>query len=332
MKKISSITILIIYIVAFNITLISCGSMKNKSDSSENNSSTTSNSNGTSTTNSSTAQSGDTIKSIDYNQYIKKVWIVKSWTKGAYYYSSFCISKIANGKIEGKISTEGIVVPSQDYYLPNDNGFLGGLTGEINNDTAECQFSDKDGDKGNVKLVFKTDDEIEANIEYTDKSQSYKNLSQEHKDLSLDGTLLFKPYNIKDVDGFSPFKDQSFTVDLNSWGSVKFVSGKLIGGQHIPTLFYLTNNTGDILYDFGAPFPYNVDVKATSFQDVNKDGLKDIIIIVYDKNDSSLQLAKVFFQKADGSFENDGKLDQEINDSGNNKDIKAVTDYLSKKF
>ena len=46
-------------------------------------------------------------------------------------------------------------------------------------------------------------------------------------------------------------------MNLNSWGNVKFVSGKLTGGNHIPTVFYLTNKDGDILYDFAATLPYS---------------------------------------------------------------------------
>lgn len=254
---------------------------------------------------------------IDYDQYIKRTWIIKKGTDDNENFS-FYISKIANGVIEGKFSMSGVVVA-------NYQSDFGNLVGKINNDTAECQFSDKDGNQGNIKLVFKTNGEIEGTIEYMNKSQTYK-------DLSLDGTFLFKPYNLNDIDVFTPFKDQSFAVDLNSWGNVKFVSGRYIGKYHILTVCFLTNEAGDILYDFNAPFPYAADVKAVSFQDVNKDGLKDIIIIVGNSDNSSSQIATVFFQKDDGSFDYDDALDNEIYDSGNNKDIKTVTDYLSKKF
>jgi hypothetical protein len=134
--------------------------------------------------------------------------------------------------------------------------------------------------------------------------------------------------NVKNIKGFKPIENQSFVVDLNSWGSVKFVSGKLTAGN---VVFYLTNKNGDILYDFDETLPSNVDVKAVSFVDVNKDGLKDIIIISAG-NDSSKQAAAVYLQKDDGSFTDDPKLDQEINASGNNKDIKTVTNYLYQKF
>lgn len=60
---------------------------------------------------------------------------------------------------------------------------------------------------------------------------------------------------------FRSIESQYFKVNLNSWGDVKFVSGKGIGGNHIPTLSYLTNKYGDILYDFSTELPYSVDVK-----------------------------------------------------------------------
>ncbi len=68
--------------------------------------------------------------------------------------------------------------------------------------------------------------------------------------------------NLKDVKGLSLIKEQTFNIDLNSWGNVNFVSGKLTGGAHIPVVFYLTTENGDILYEFNAVLPYSVDVKA----------------------------------------------------------------------
>lgn len=272
MKKIGLTTILIIYIITFCVGLTGCASIKYKSDIYENTSSTNSNTNGISNQN-SLSVNNDNTDSIEYNKYIKKVWIVKNWSKGVYGYSYFCISKIENGEIEGKFSTGGI-------SAPNYGSILGDLAGKISNDTAECQFSDKDGNNGNIKLVFKANDEIEATIEYTNKSQAYK-------DLSLDGTFLFKPFNLNDIDAYTPFKDQSFAVDLNSWGNVKFVSGKYIGKNHILTVCFLTNADGDIFYEFNSAFPYAADVKAVSFQEVNKDGLKDIIIVVGNSDDST---------------------------------------------
>lgn len=250
---------------------------------------------------------------IDYNQYIRKTWVEKDGTNSW----SFCISKIVNGEITGRFTTTVPAVPN--HYD------MGHLTGIINNDTAECQFNDTLGDKGSLKLVFKSNDEVEATLKLADKSKYIKEQPKE-------GTFRFIPYNIKNIEGFSSFENQSFMVDLNSWSNVRFVTGKLIGGNHIPVVFYLTDKYGNILYDFIPDLPYSLDVKAVSFVDVNKDGLKDVIIILVNSDGSEGQIATVYFQKNDGTFNNDPKLDREINDSENNKDIKTVMNFLLKKL
>lgn len=268
-------------------------------------------------------------EAIDYDQYIKKVWIMKTWDGSAYNYSSFCISKIANDKIEGRFSTRMIALPEYSPYSSSDL-YLGHLAGTIHNGVAKCQFSDNKGKKGNVTFILKTKDEIEATIQYTDKLQRYDYKDDSYKEYSLDGTFLFRPYNLKDIGKFSPIKDQCFTVNLNSWGTVNFLSGKLMG-KHIPMAFYLTNQEGDILYDFGYIAPDNVNVKAVSFPDVNNDGLTDIIIIL-NINGGPWHKAEVLFQKTDGSFQGNSGLSLELNNSGNNKDIDTILEYLSKKF
>ncbi|KLU64554.1 hypothetical protein DEAC_c35000 [Desulfosporosinus acididurans] len=255
-----------------------------------------------------------TNDSVDYNQYVKKVWKLKNNSD-----MSFVISKIENSKAIGKLSVLNYTTADK-----NLQSFEADFEGEINKDTAVCQYNDSKGNKGSLKLVFKSNQEIEGTITIADKAKATVQPSL--------GTFYFAPETIKDIKGFSPIEKQSFMVNLNSWGNIKFVSGKLTGGSHVPVEFYLTDKDGDILYDFAATLPYRVDVKAVSFEDVNKDGLKDIIIIVNDEDDSSNCLATVYFQKADGSFANDMKLDQEINESKNNKDVKTVRTFLASKF
>lgn len=257
-----------------------------------------------------------TTDKIDFNQYIKKTWVTK---KGAYNFASFSISKIENRKITGRFNSDMPAVPN-----PYD---LGHLSGTINKDTAECQFSDEIGNKGNIKLVFKPNEKIEATIKLTNKSKFIEQIPKE-------GTFLFLPYNLNNMKEYSVIKDQSFMVDLNSWGIVKFVSAKLMGSDHAsPVEFFLTNEVGDILFEFEPDLPYGLDVKAVSLKDVNKDGLNDIIIILADNYDGpEVPIATVYLQKDNGLFTNDSKLDQEINESGNNKDVKTVIKYLSQKF
>lgn len=249
-----------------------------------------------------------TNNTINYNQFTGKTWIKKNGS----YNTSFCISSISNGKITGYLDSL--------YAVPTTYDFKKNLTGTINKDTAECQLNDSKGNKGTVKLVFKENNQIEATINLTAKSQNTDMQPQE-------GTFEFIPYNLSSIKGFSLLKDQSFMVNLNSWGNVRFVSGKLTAGNHVPVVFYLTDNQGNLLFDFNPSLPYNVDVKAVSFVDLNKNGLKDVIIIV-GANGAS-QLATVYFQNTNGSFTNNPNLDQKINNSGNNKSVKNVESYLS---
>ena len=252
---------------------------------------------------------------IDYNQYVNKMWEKKDDTSNL----SFTISKIGDGKITGKLRVLSFAATDQNLL-----SFEANFEGTINKETAECQY-DSGGNKGDLRLVLKSKNEIEATITIVDKSKTTVQPPE--------GTFEFVPDNIKDIKGFSPIENQSFEVNLNSWGNVKFVSGKLTAGNHVPVVFYLTNKEGDILYDFHATLPYRVEVKAVSFKDANKDGLKDIIIIVDDEDPNGGDcLATAFFQKADGSFTNDPKLDQEINESGNNNDVKTVMSFLAQKF
>lgn len=269
----------------------------------------------------STSATTTTGNAIDYKQYLKKTWIRDTDTNfpddGGL---SILISRIEDGKIQGNI----VAVGNGPAYNIDSAEFEGTVT----NDTAQCRLvNDSRENKGTVKFLFKPDGVLEATVIITERSEDTV--------MSLpEGTFEFTPYNLKDIKGFTLIEDQTFMVDLNSWGNVKFVSGKLTAGSHVPAVFYLTNEDGDILYNFNATLPYSINIKAVSFKDVNKDGLKDIIIVAEDNYDGSSggYIATVFLQKADGSFINDSELDQEINDSGNNKDISTVTNYLLSKF
>lgn len=262
----------------------------------------------------------ETESNTNYNQYLKKNWIRSTDTNfpenGGL---SIVISSIKDGKIKGEISAVG----SGPAYNMDSSGF----EGRVEKDTAECELvDDSRGNKGTVRLNFKSPGILEATVAITERS--------EDNIMTLpEGIFEFAPDNLKNIEGFQPIEEQSFLVDLDSWGKVKFVSGKLTAGDHIPTVFYLTDEDGNILYQFNTTFPYSVDVEAVSFKDLNSDGLKDIVIIVSDQYEGSsgLPIANVCFQQEDGTFMTDYQLCQELNDSGNNKDIKTVTSYILNK-
>lgn len=192
---------------------------------------------------------------IDYNQYIKKVWIVdNSINNQSDYYESFNISSIENNKISGELSLIDISLPYPGYCSSDDTGYWGNFTGKVNGNTADCQFKLRTGDTGNIKLDFEPNSKIKAVFTYKSMSQEIKDEIQDLKlaqiNLHLDGTYQFRPYNLKDIKIFKLFEDQSFTVDLNSWGNVRFISDQEDSGKHVLTNCYLTDKAGDILFYF----------------------------------------------------------------------------------
>ena len=196
------------------------------------------------------------------------------------------------GKLVGKCTINGLHGFCIPYAGPDEGIDYADLTGTIKNGIAYCHYIASTSEvQGSFEFKFKSDNDIEV-IYPDEKNKNYQ----------------YTPYTINDeiaLEGLIPDKNQSFTVNLNSWGNVNFVSGEILNTP----IFYLTNKDGDILYDFddGIGLDSNfVIVKAVSFQDVNKNGLKDIIIIAADNNDSSNVMAEVYLQQADGSFYIDG--------------------------
>lgn len=293
MKKDNLIAVLIISFIILIIGLMGYGSIKGKSKISE-----------VMPTEIISAPSEENIIEINFNEYLKKIWVVKNWNGGACDYSSFFISSIENGVIVGKLSTGSIAFPDFYFYSLDPSKYLGDLSGTVINGMAENQFSDNVGNKGNIILVFKEGHEIEAKIKYTDKGEAYKSLS-------LDGNYLFTPYNLSDINEFTPFKEHSFAIDLNSWGSINFVSGEVNHGDKVYPAAYLTNEHDDILYKFQASFKNGSEIIGASIKDINNDGLKDVMITTEFIDDPETgRIEWIFYQMSNGLF-----YDSEINDN-----------------
>jgi hypothetical protein len=88
---------------------------------------------------------------------------------------------------------------------------------------------------------------------------------------------------LKDLknEGIKVIEKQSFEVSFENWGKVRFVSGVKTDWPNKLKLF-LSNAQQKIIYRFpefsGNIWVFN-EVRTVSFKDVNKDKLKDIIII-----------------------------------------------------
>ena len=84
-------------------------------------------------------------------------------------------------------------------------------------------------------------------------------------------------------------QEQSFTVDLNEWGNVEFVSYKPVRGVDLEDVSFYLVKDDQVIYEFpyycednnsGNYFGLFYSVDAVGFRDLNDDGKDDIIIII----------------------------------------------------
>jgi|SRR5690554_309838 len=138
--------------------------------------------------------------------------------------------------------------------------------------------------------------------------------------------------------GIKIIEDQSFWTTFENWGKARFLSCEYKDGV-IKLLLYLADEKDNILYAF--PDFYGNDwcfyeVRAVSFKDVNKDGLKDVVIIadyvtgIGNEGAIPFPVCGIYFQKGK-KFVDLPELNEEINDEMQNKDIAMVMNFTDKK-
>ncbi|WP_139074693.1 hypothetical protein [Paenibacillus elgii] len=130
--------------------------------------------------------------------------------------------------------------------------------------------------------------------------------------------------------------DQSFQVELESWGKVRFVSAKRANADGRKELVLsLKDAEGHTLYTFPQPkltASWNFEsVKAVSFKDVDGDGKKDVIVLADyvtgkgSRGSAAITAPSIFIQK-DKSFVSDVEIDNRLNASGK---ISTVSDVVA---
>jgi len=242
----------------------------------------------------STSPSNSSTDSTIYEQYLRKVWIEKNWDGGDIFYPipfSLSITDIKEEKIEGKFSID--TVADSDYLL-------GGFTGAIQNGKVNCQFDDKSGNKGNMTLDFLENNKLEVSIEFTEKDPIYR---------AENGTYLFRLYNLKDVEkSLDAIKTYSIAINL-FWGNVNIVAVVYNVDKSPCPVVFLANDDGDILYRFGGAFPNGTEIKDILIEDINGDGLEDVIFIsapphadIYSDLDA-VHFEDIYLQNEKGLFE-----------------------------
>lgn len=176
---------------------------------------------------------------------------------------------------------------------------------------------------------------IEYNMEKSVKQQRSADYVEEGAQPDPD----LEPYTIQ--------REQSFTTTLNGWGEVKFISTLKDEDTDdlIQAKFFLEANDekhveNKILYEFPEFYGNNgkmIDrIKAVSFKDLNQDGRTDIVIIadyitgVNAHGIETLPVAGIYFQKKDNTYTTQPELDKSINQTGHNRTLQNVIQYVNK--
>lgn len=161
------------------------------------------------------------------------------------------------------------------------------------------------------------------------------------KDIETEN-ILVNTQNLNDLkrSGFEEISEQTFMVDLEKWGKVKFVSGQFLDGGRSILELYLLNDKEKILYHFPDFMGNNswtfFEIRAISFKDINKDGLKDIIVIadyvtgIGSEGSIPFPVCSIYFQ-GEKEFYTKPDLDKEINASKQNESIDMVVKFVEEK-
>lgn len=193
----------------------------------------------------------------------------------------------------------------------------------------------------------------EKNIEKSDMEKNVPTTAADNIDNSQVGTKISSSSDDKDdlnsdangnnniyelqKNGLEIIDKQSFWVDFEKWGRVKFVSSQILDDGSYKLQFYLINDRGAILYSFpsfyGNQSWFFYELRSISFRDANKDGLKDVIVIADYVSGAGeggaipFPVASIYFEK-DKSFVCLPELDNKINETKKNESINMILKYV----
>ena len=238
--------------------------------------------------------------SMAYNidKYTKKIWVAQEWSgeSEGYYHNlfSFYITKIENGKIEGRLEINQIAKP--DIYTSNtinESWNNENFRGELKDNIAECYLK-KDSYEGYVTLIFQDNDIISADLVYIcqdDNKTEYKKSGS------------FRPFNLSDVENLIINEDLIQYTSLDSWGEVYIVPGIVTYGNKSLPCAYLVIESFDILYEFSTSYKTASEIESILVDDLNGDGYKDIKITTYFPRDPDIETIEwIFYQLENGMF------------------------------
>ena len=333
-KKIWRKKVAIISMIIIGAFVTACGNNQSKDQTLKNttnesvstlNSSTSSN---TETKNTETGNSDKSNVNSDYSSY-SGTWVTESNLKNDFKYGTVADLNVdKNGNLKGQISssTENLT------HIANVD-----IQGKIENNKFTYNFNEDNwGHSGNIKLDFK-ENKIILTINYNSKSSkdNFWGIGEGTFTLIKNTTKVSRTLNDLKSGGLQIIGNQCFSINLENYGDVRFISGHKRENANDNANFYLIDSNNNVLYKFpdfyGNEKGMFNDITAIGFTDVNNDGLKDIVIIAAyqakgSTSSSFTSISSIYFQKGK-EFINNKKFDDELNKSGNNKDIKSVLKF-----
>lgn len=237
-------------------------------------------------------QSGCASKRFS-EQYLDKTWVIDQWEGSSKTCPlSFYFTKIDGDIVEGRISIGKVALPECFRYSLDPSTSLGVFEGTVKKGRAVCDFNINDVTTGTITIVPK-ENHLEVSIQYINKSAAY--------DQNKDGTYLCRPFTLSDINDSNPEKEYMLSADLGFWGEVNIVAKEIIVEEQTFPEIYLADPQGHVLYGFGNLVP-GVEITDISIEDVNMDGLLDVIISAQFIDVDSVKIHTIYCQMEDGLF------------------------------
>lgn len=331
MKK----SIVLVSIILISILMAGCGNGKMKNESINSTQNSTQNSIQSSDNNISKEQGSNNVTTqnstnpaveTNYSNY-SGTWVTETNLKDDFKYGMVVSIKVDRaGNLQGQVSdaTENLT------HISNVD-----IKGKIQDNKFTFNFNEDGwGHSGIIKLDFK-ENKIVLTITYSPNSSKNNlwGIGEGTFTLINNNTKINRTLdNLKDG-GLQVIENQCFSVSLENYGKVKYISGLKREDANDIAVFYLIDGKNNVLYKlpdfYGNKKGRFNNIRAVSFNDVNNDGLKDIVIIAdyrVGSNSSTTPISSIYVQK-DKTFINNENLDDKINASSNNKDIASVLKY-----
>lgn len=271
------------------------------------------------------SQSNNSKNISDYSKYSGN-WVNEDLLIDDYKYgTSVKLNVDKNGTVTGIIfsSTENLTHISELE-----------ISGHIDNNKLSYEFDDDGWEHGGIVDIDFKENSIVLNIKYTkgNNDSTLWGIGEGSFTLIKDTTPVKRTLtNLKDG-GLSVIENQTFNTTFENYGNVKFISGsKREDASDIP-VFYIADKYENILYKLPAFYGNDAvrvkEITCVAFMDLNDDSLKDILIIgIFTDGIKETHLANIYFQNGK-EFKNDEALDDKINNSGRNKNMESVVDFV----